>query len=35
MFPNSNEKVIRINFAVNSKTLILGIVNLKKYLDKN
>ena len=35
MFPNSNEKVIRINFAVDSKTLILGIVSLKKYLDKN
>ena len=35
MYPYNKEKVIRINFAVEPKMLILGIVELKKYLEKN
>lgn len=35
MYPYSQEKIIRINYAVETKTLILGIVGLKKYLEKS
>lgn len=34
MYPNNKEKVIRINFAVELNVLIMGIIELKKYLEK-
>lgn len=35
MYMDDSEKIIRINFSVQPKCLILGITHLKKYLDKN
>lgn len=35
MYPNNEEKVIRINFAVELNVLIMGIIELKKYLEKS
>ena len=35
MYPNNKEKVIKINFAVELNVLIIGIIELKKYLEKS
>ena len=35
MYPNNEEKIIRINFAVELNVLIMGIIELKKYLEKS
>ena len=35
MYPNNKEKVIKINFAVELNVLIMGIIELKKYLKKS
>lgn len=35
MYSNNKEKVIRINFAVELNVLIMGIIELKKYLEKS
>lgn len=35
MYPNNKEKVIRINFVVELNVLIMGIIELKKYLEKS
>lgn len=35
MYNKNKEKVIRINFAVELNVLIMGIIELKKYLEKS
>lgn len=35
MYTDNNEKIIRINFAVKQKDLVLGMLNFKKMIDNN